>query len=105
MHYEQDQSKTLRRSQESRERLITCDLHLGHCHLRLQYTNRLQWNPKNMSEMHFSTLALPEEINTMGYVTLILHITYADHDNTHMGTYQCGNYVFRRSRCAPEAPR
>ena len=41
-----------------------------------------------MSEMHFSTLTLTEEIKTMDYVTLILHITYNNHADTHMGTYQ-----------------
>ena len=36
--------------------------------------------------MHFSTLTLTEEIKTMDYVTLILHITYNNHEDTHMGT-------------------
>ena len=39
-----------------------------------------------MSEMHFSTLTLAEEIKTMDYVTPILHITYNNHEDTHMGT-------------------
>ena len=41
---------------------------------------------ENMSEMHFSTLTLTEEIKTMDYVTPILHITYNNHEDTHMGT-------------------